>query len=107
MLIDHTPEPWSVTGLNIRNQDGGLICTVTNLWADQETPEAEKAANARLIACAPSMLETVDMAAQFLTRFLDTVGDLGNDEDGLSMEAALLLIWCEDLVSSAKGTDEG
>lgn len=105
-MSDHTSGPWSATGLNIRNQDGGLICTVTNLWADQETPEAEKAANVRLIACAPEMLETVDMAAQFLARFLDTVGDLKNDKDGLSMEAGLLLIWCEDLVSSANGTDE-
>jgi hypothetical protein len=106
VLTDQTIEPWNATGLNVRNQDGGLICTVTNLWADQETPEAEKVANARLIAYAPSMLETVEMAAQFLARFLDTVGDLANDKDGLSMEAALLLVWCQDLVSSANGTDE-
>lgn len=53
-------ESWKVTGLNIRSQDGGLICTVTNLWADTTTPLAEKEANARLIAAAPELQAALD-----------------------------------------------
>ena len=53
-------ESWKVTGPNIRNQGGGLICTVTNLWANQVTPEVEKMANARLIAAAPELLAALD-----------------------------------------------
>lgn len=58
-------ESWKVTGPNIRNQGGGLICTVTNLWANQVTPEVEKMANARLIAAAPDLLEALDGILQW------------------------------------------
>lgn len=58
-------ESWKVTGPNIRNQDGGLICTVTNLWADTTTPLAEKEANARLIAAAPELWAALDGIIQW------------------------------------------
>lgn len=106
MKTNFTPGPWKQTGTNVRTKDGGLICTAMNHWADTKTPLAEKKANARLISRAPLMLETVEMTTQFLTRFLETIGDLENDKTGLSVEASLLLIWCESVVSSANGTDE-
>lgn len=56
---------WRITGPNIRNQDGGLICTVTNLWADTTTPLAEKEANARLIAAAPELRAALDGILQW------------------------------------------
>lgn len=58
-------ESWKVTGPNIRSQDGGLICTVTNLWADTTTPLAEKEANARLIAAAPELRAALDGILQW------------------------------------------
>jgi hypothetical protein len=100
---DHTPGPWNTAGLNIRNQDGGLICTVTNLWADKATPQNVKEANARLISYAPLMLESVVMALQFL----EIVQDSAKDKDpDLSRAAGLLAIGFECVISSATETNE-
>jgi len=55
-MTTHTPGPWNVTGLYVRERDGGLIASILDLWHGQRTPKAEKNANARLIAAAPDML---------------------------------------------------
>ena len=55
MKATHTPGPWRQTGPNVRAGDA-LICYAMNHHANAETPEPEKLANARLIACAPQML---------------------------------------------------
>jgi hypothetical protein len=103
MLTDHTPGPWNTTGFNIRNQDGGLICTVTNLWADKATPQNVKEANARLISYAPLLLESVVMALQFL----EIVQYSAKDKDpDLSRAAGLLAIGFECVISSATETNE-
>lgn len=56
MTTQHTTGPWNVTGLYVREQDGGLVASINDLWHDQKTPKAEKNANARLIAAAPELL---------------------------------------------------
>ena len=59
-MTPHTPGPWRTTGPNVRTDTdqgtGALVATVKDHFADTETPEAEKAANARLIAAAPYLL---------------------------------------------------
>ena len=59
MTTQHTPGPWNVTGLYVRERDGGLVASIIDLWHDQKTPKAEKNANARLIAAAPDMLDAL------------------------------------------------
>ena len=58
----HTPGPWRTTGLNVRAGDA-LICYATNHWADDETPENERQANADLIASAPDLLSALERLA--------------------------------------------
>jgi len=55
----HTPGPWHTAGLNVRAGDA-LICYATNHWADDETPESERQANANLIAAAPELLSALE-----------------------------------------------
>lgn len=55
----HTPGPWRTTGLNVRAGDA-LICYATNHWADDETPESERQANADLISSAPELLAALE-----------------------------------------------
>jgi hypothetical protein len=57
-----TPGPWRTTGLNVRAGDA-LICYATNHWADDETPESERQANADLIASAPDLLSALERLA--------------------------------------------
>lgn len=57
----HTPGPWRVTGPNVRAGDA-LVAIVTNHWADEPTPDDEKASNARLIAAAPALLDAARCA---------------------------------------------
>ena len=56
MTTQHTPGPWNVTGLYVRERDGGLVASIIDLWHDQKTPKAEKNANAAIIAAAPDLL---------------------------------------------------
>jgi hypothetical protein len=58
----HTPGPWRTTGLNVRAGDA-LICYASNHWADDETPESERQANADLIASAPDLLSALERLA--------------------------------------------
>jgi hypothetical protein len=58
----HTPGPWRTTGLNVRAGDA-LICYASNHWADDETPESERQANADLIASAPDLLAALERLA--------------------------------------------
>lgn len=60
--MNHTPGPWRTTGLNVRAGDA-LICYATNHWADDETPENERQANADLIASAPELLAALERLA--------------------------------------------
>ena len=67
MTTQHTPGPWNVTGLYVRERDGGLVASINDLWHDQKTPTAEKNANARLIAAAPDLLALAYDFGQMLT----------------------------------------
>jgi hypothetical protein len=62
MKSQFTPGPWRTTGLNVRAGDA-LICYATNHWADEETPESERQANADLIASAPELLTALERLA--------------------------------------------
>lgn len=103
MSTEHAPGPWKTTGLNVRTSDGGLICTAANLWADQVTPQDVKEANARLISHAPLLLESVEMALQFL----EIVEYSAKEKDpDLSKAAGLLSIGFECVISSATRDNE-
>ena len=60
--MNHTPAPWRQTGVNVRafGEEGALVAVATNHWANAETPESERMANARLISCAPEMLSALE-----------------------------------------------
>jgi len=73
MTTQHTPGPWNVTGLYVREQDGGLVASINDLWHDQKTPKAEMAANARLIAAAPELLAALEDTKLWLES--DDAGD--------------------------------
>lgn len=78
----HTPGPWRVTGPNVRAGDA-LVAIVTNHWADEPTPDDEKASNARLIAAAPALLAALQAVADYWAG-----GDVPADIDA-QMRAAL------------------
>jgi hypothetical protein len=59
MKPQFTPGPWRTTGLNVRADDA-LVCYATNHWANYETPESERQANANLIASAPDLLAALE-----------------------------------------------
>ena len=67
MTTQHTTGPWNVTGLYVREQDGGLVASINDLWHGQKTPKAEMDANARLIAAAPDLLALAYDFGQMLT----------------------------------------
>lgn len=67
MTTQHTPGPWNVTGLYVRERDGGLVASIIDLWHDQKTPKAEKNANAQLIAAAPELLAALQAAVNLLS----------------------------------------
>lgn len=79
----HTPGPWRTTGLNVRAGDA-LICYATNHWSNIELPEAEKLANARLIASAPELLAALERL----------VHPMADDED---------LDYAREIIEKAKG----
>jgi len=79
----HTPGPWRTTGLNVRAGDA-LICYATNHWADDETPESERQANANLIAAAPELLDALERLAH----------PMADDED---------LDYAREIIAKAKG----
>jgi len=79
MTTHHTPGPWNVTGLYVREQDGGLVASINDLWHGQKTPKAEKNANARLIAAAPDLLAALEELLWSASRTsLETDGDYSN-----------------------------
>jgi hypothetical protein len=79
----HTPGPWRTTGLNVRAGDA-LICYATNHWADDETPENERQANANLIAAAPELLSALERLAH----------PMADDDD---------LDYAREIIAKAKG----
>ena len=76
MTTQHTPGPWNVTGLYVRERDGGLVASIIDLWHDQKTPKAEMDANARLIAAAPDLLAALKELLWGASRTSD--GDYSN-----------------------------
>lgn len=59
MTTPHTSGPRRQTGVNVRAGDA-LICCALDHYANAETPESEKLANARLIAAAPELLRALE-----------------------------------------------
>ena len=83
MKTQFTAGPWRTTGLNVRAGDA-LICYATNHWADDETPENERQANADLIASAPDLLSALERL----------VHPMADDED---------LDYAREIIAKAKG----
>ena len=80
----HTPGPWRVTGPNVRAGDA-LVAIVTNHWADEPTPDDEKASTARLIAAAPELLAA--LSAMLGAAELDALDDTSNVWRSLMLDA--------------------
>ena len=86
--MSHTQGPWhNVANTEIRarfaNQNGDHIATV---WANGES---ESAANARLIAAAPDLLEALIMAELFILGFEDDETQKGISNKLLQIRAAI------------------
>jgi len=60
MKSQFTPGPWGRHDTNIYSGDTVLVCCPKNHWSNIELPEAEKLANARLIASAPDLLVALE-----------------------------------------------
>ena len=114
----HTPGTWYVWGANnIQTLDGGQLAIVQGrqtagagpaVWAKQDAEERRDAANARLIAAAPSLLE----AAQGMYEMhKDDVSHQLQSTPGVRLarvyqrEAALTAI--RDAIAAATGEEEG
>jgi len=89
MKYQFTPGPWRTTGLNVRAGDA-LICFATDHWYAEDdglyafTDQAEKQANARLIASAPELLSALERL----------VHPMADDED---------LDYAREIIAKAKG----
>lgn len=74
--MSHTPGPWVIEGESgnpgegeVITSTGRTICWTANTWdldGDEEAITAEDRANARLIACAPEMLDALRLAKDAL-----------------------------------------
>jgi len=104
-----TPGTWYAIGANIRALDGEQIAIVQGrqtvgagpaVWAKQAANERRDAANARLIAAAPALLEAVDAAWNYLTEKddADAHGSLRASYDG-----AYLLQLLSEAGAAARG----
>ncbi len=60
MKSQFTPGPWGRHDTNIYVGDTVLVCCPKNHWSNIELPEAEKLANAHLIASAPELLAALE-----------------------------------------------
>ena len=107
MKFHYTPGPWRQTGVNVRafGEDGALVAVATNYWANSETLECKRLANARLISCAPEMLEA-------LTRLLNEIESICAHESGATRDELLERLhmdWdgklraARSIISKAKG----
>lgn len=76
----HTPGPWRTDGFHGRmekitpQEDRGVCVAVMPIWEAEY--EAEKNANARLIAAAPEMLEALKALAENARRLTACIGSL-------------------------------
>jgi hypothetical protein len=88
----HTPGPWRTTGLNVRAGDA-LICYATNHWADCETPESERQANADLIASAPDLLAALEVMTKAYVELVESefapAWNAENDKEVISARAII------------------
>ena len=62
-MKSHTPGPWRQHDTNIYASDTVLVCCPKNHWSNIERSEAEKLANATLIASAPELLSALERLA--------------------------------------------
>ena len=71
-MSKHTPGPWSwgsdYRGLYGSGEDNDVLSTAyyENMWLAHKRDEAEREANARLIAAAPDLLEALQSAIPFM-----------------------------------------
>jgi hypothetical protein len=109
-MIKHTPGPWAINGADIvacPSVKWHVIAKVEHLGYD--AAEAERSANARLIAAAPRLVEALNKAGseiaavaarlanydgcdRQLRRFLDSVG--GDADDAFETIRAALAAAC-------------
>lgn len=113
--IMHTPGPWlvsrTVSGNGIATHVGtvsaGLVasvgdhdarcgglakCFASQLYDDNWTRMAVMEANARLVAAAPSMLETLDIALVDLRRARDSAVANGFDSEAADLQKTVLKV---------------
>lgn len=88
----HTPGPWWVTDYGVRDA-GGYICQTIKATRYEDQVERyvrereERAANARLIAAAPALLEALKEVTQLLDMLLGVSGGYPPDADGPAVKA--------------------
>jgi len=84
MKSQFTPGPWWRHDTNIYVGDTVLVCCPKNHWSNIELPEAEKLANARLIASAPDLLASLVELESMVAEMLPKHGPCGWGELALN-----------------------
>ena len=101
MSTQHTPGPWHVWSAgNIQTLDGEQLGIVRGIqvagagpavWAEQDANDRRDAANARLMAAAPTLLAIVEFLHEWVEADADAVslGALFGDTDDVSLSRAI------------------
>ncbi len=96
--VKHTPGPWRTSGVYIDSDHG----TVGHANFSDDLTAGSPAANARLIAAAPDLLEAAEWADKALERYVDALGLDQTDE------AALIALYkIKDAIARARGEQDG
>ena len=66
----HTPGPWESIGASVHSDGREIVCGLHNT---RSADDAERRANARLIAQAPAMLQALDLAAEALAGCISAI----------------------------------
>lgn len=93
MKSQFTPGPWGRHDTNIYVGDTVLVCCPKNHWSNIELPEAEKLANARLIACAPELLSALEAMTKAYVELVESdyapCWNAENDKEVISARAII------------------
>lgn len=103
-MSGHTPGPWAIVNREIRGPDGsGVIVARIPEWGVAADAPDPFAANARLIAAAPDLLEVAKSAARLLWEIASEVDD---GVRTLNEDSAEGKLWTAltDAIDKAEGT---
>lgn len=111
----HTPGPWTVGGRSLPSThavpvrvNGENLAWVCGLDSALRFSQGETAANARLIAAAPDLLEALKNAREDLSELAQLVqsGSFDAAEDWIEANAAQINVTLSRVIANAEGRDQ-